>query len=336
MKKIWFDIINPPNVHFFNSIKDELPYDKIFTVRKKDENYGLCEYYGINCEYIGKEYKNKIAKNFNIFIRSFNLYTKINFDYAVGFENPMSVLVGKMKRKKVILICDNDLKLYQKNTLVQDIETKIKSLTDYFIIPRFCYDIFIKKYDSRKIRFFNGFKEDIYIANYKPDPLFLNIIPFQEYIIIRPEALFSYYIKDKVSIVKELIELFLKENYNIIYLPRDNVEYNFINSDKQIHIPDKPLNGLDLCYYSQAVLTGSGTMSREAAIMGKPAISFFPSDNLLSVDRELISEGRILHSRKPMEILDHIVNKKFKCIKNDSSLVKAEFIDIFNSLLKEE
>ena len=40
--------------------------------------------------------------------------------------------------------------------------------------------------------------------------------------------------------------------------------------------------------------------------MEKPAVSFFPN-TLLSVDQELVADGRIFHSRNPEEIIEHIV-----------------------------
>lgn len=334
--KIWFDIINPPNVHFFNSIRNEITYDKFFTVRDKDENLGLCDYYGINYKIIGKEYKNKIMKNFNIIFRSIDLFNNTDFDYAIGFENPMSVIVAKMKYKKVILICDNDLKLFQHNTFVQDIETKVKSYADYMVIPKVCYETFSKIYKSNIILNFDGYKEDVYISSYIPDQNFLDKIPFKDYIIIRPEALNSYYIKEKTSIVNELIDLFTKHSQNIIFLPRDNLDINKMKISSNVFIPREPLNGLDLCYYSKAVLTGSGTMSREAAILGKPAVSFFPSNELLSVDSSLIKEGRIFHSRSSSEILDHVVNNRINFYKNNSKEIKKEFIEIINKILNQK
>jgi uncharacterized protein len=76
---------------------------------------------------------------------------------------------------------------------------------------------------------------------------------------------------------------------------------------EKISILKEPINGLDLINFSNVVLTGSGTMAREAACMGKTAVSFYPSNELLSVDAQLIKEGKIFHSREPKEIVEYVI-----------------------------
>ena len=96
------------------------------------------------------------------------------------------------------------------------------------------------------------------------------------------------------------------------------------------------MNGLDLCYYSDAVLTGSGTMAREAACMGKPAVSFFPNKEFLSVDEQLINEGKMIHSRKAQDIGEYVLSQKEKKVKTDftrSKKVKKEVVGIIRNIL---
>lgn len=330
---LWIDIINPPNVHFFNSIKNGLNQNYFFTIRTKSETVDLCKYYGLEGEYIGRDYRNKYAKTLGIALRSLELYLKVKFDYAIGFENPMTVFVAKMKRKKSILICDNDLKLTQKNANIQDLETKVKSMTDFLVTPKSCFTNFSKIISEDKIHAFDGFKEDIYLAEYQPDPSFLNKIPFCDYVVVRPEALFTSYISYKTTIAKDIVNILTRANFNVVYLPRDNVEKKYIKDSENIYVPNAPLNGIDLCYYSRAVLTGSGTMAREAALLGKPAVSFFPSEKLLSVDKQLIKEQRMLHSRDPEEIVKCIIDGGLMPRRSDSRDAKSNFIKILNELI---
>ncbi|MEM3341871.1 MAG: DUF354 domain-containing protein, partial [Thermoplasmata archaeon] len=56
----------------------------------------------------------------------------------------------------------------------------------------------------------------------------------------------------------------------------------------------------------RAVISGSGTLTREAALLGVPAISVFDYPELLSVDLELVKEGQLLHSRDIKQIMDYI------------------------------
>jgi len=95
------------------------------------------------------------------------------------------------------------------------------------------------------------------------------------------------------------------------------------------------MNGLDLCYYASAVLTGSGTFAREAACMGNKSVSFFPGNSLLSVDRKLVDEGKILHSRDPHEIVDYVLSSPPRRAISDRCLtVRREVIEKTKKILE--
>jgi len=311
---IWVDIINPSHALFFNSLLDDFNSDNFFiTVRDRAETFGLVKSFGMKGIVIGRDYRDGFNKSLNMIWRTFLLYSKVRaFDYALSFENGMSVAVSKFRGKKSILLCDNDLKFFQKGNFIQDLETKIKSMAEYIIVPKTCYETF-KKYvkDKEKIIPYNGFKEDIYIANFDPDPNFKDKIPFKSFVVLRPEALGSFYVDEKQSLVPNLLKLFNRENINVIYLPREKEDFDYAK-EFDVYIPINPLNGLDLCYYADVVLTGSGTMAREAACLGKPSVSFFPGKKLLSVDKKLVEEKKMFHSRDPEEITDYVLSNKAK------------------------
>ena len=338
-KKIWIDIINPSDSLFFNSIIKEFDKSNIFvTLRDRAETVQLAKSFGINGKIVGKDYRDKTKKIAAIILRTLQLLKIPNFDVSLSFENGMAVAVSKIRRKKAILFCDNDLKFLQKESFVQDLETKFKSTADVVIVPEACAENFEKFFGRDKVVFYNGYKEDVYIADYIPDPGFVNKIPFDRYVVIRPESLGSLYVLEKHSLVPELLKLFEKEGINVVYLPREKEDAEFAKGFGA-YIPPKALNGLDLCYYSDAVLTGSGTMAREAACMGKPAVSFFPGTRLLSVDRKLIEEGKMLHSRDAKEIVEYVIKnfknkRKQKLDTSRSKSVKREVMKILYEIIK--
>lgn len=343
MYKIWLDIINPSHAQYFNSLIKELSDYKILTtIRDRAETVSLTKSFGIEGEIIGKDYTNFIMKSANMVTRTLKLAIKVpKFDVAMSFENGMTAAVARTRGKKSILYCDNDLIIYQRKTspqdFIKDLETKFKSLATYVIIPQTCYENFNKKIDDSKLRLFNGFKEDVYIADYNPDQRFLNVLPFDEFVVIRPESLASFYIKEKKSITPEIIKHLIRNGINIIYLPRVKEDAKYANGT-DVFVPKEALNGLDLCYFANAVLTGSGTFAREAACMGTTAVSFFPSNNLLSVDQQLVDEGKIFHSIDPKEIVDYVLSnykKKGKLNLERSKKAKKEIVKITKEILNE-
>ena len=229
MDKIWLDIINPSHVLYFNSLIRDLSDYKIHTtIRDRAETVALAKSFGIKGQIIGTDYTNLMMKSANMIIRTLNLAIRVpKFDVAMSFENGMNVAVARIRGNKSILYCDNDLKTYQKKTFVQDLETRVKSLSTYVIVPNVCYENFKNVMDDDKIRLFEGYKEDMYIADYKPDDNFLDNLPFDEFVVIRPESLASFYVKEIISITPKLIRLLTNNGINVIYLPRvrDDIKY---------------------------------------------------------------------------------------------------------------
>jgi predicted glycosyltransferase len=331
---IWIDIINPSHALFFNSLLRELSDHKvIITIRDRAETVELCKSFGINGRVVGADDIHPLKKILSVASRTFNLAVSApTFDVSMSFENSISQVVSKIRLKSSVLFCDNDLKFSQKKSFVQDAESKVKSFADYVIIPQVCFDNFCKVFDDNKLITYDGCKEDIYIADYKPDPNFLNKVPFENFIVLRPEALASFYVKENNSIVYDLLKAFEKENINVIYLPREKGDISYAKGCK-FYKPEKALNGLDLCYYADAVLTGSGTLAREAACIGTTSVSFFPSSKMLSVDQQFVDKKKVLHSRDVDEIVDYVLKKSQKHIR-DIGRCKSVKEEVVNSIYR--
>ncbi len=336
MTTIWVDIINPSHSHFFSSLLPELQnYEITITLRDRAETVGLARSFGLSGEVIGTDYRDPLRKTMAMMYRTITLFFRVkNPDYALSFENGMSTLIARLRGATSILFCDNDLKFHQKTSSLQDLEMKFKLMADYLFLPRACRERFSLYADPDTIISYDGYKEDVYIADFKPDPDFFETIPFRDFIAIRPEALGSFYVKDKASIVPDLLRLAERENLNVVYLPREMADFAYLRQDNGVFIPDSPVNGLDLCYHARAVLTGSGTMAREAACMGTTAVSFFPSKNLLSVDQELIRAGKIFYSRDAGEIIDHIAGACFDKKPPDLQRCKRVKAEVLSELVR--
>ena len=65
----------------------------------------------------------------------------------------------------------------------------------------------------------------------------------------------------------------------------------WIANDK-IMIPEHAVDGINLIWFSDLVVSGGGTMNREAAALGVPVYSIFRG-KIGAVDRQLQQEGRL-------------------------------------------
>jgi hypothetical protein len=89
---------------------------------------------------------------------------------------------------------------------------------------------------------------------------------------------------------------------------------------ENVWIPPDALDGPNLLYYSDVVISGGGTMNREAAILGAPTYSLFKGQ-MPAVDRYLIDSGRMRHIGSEADIASiRIVKNAVRSPLTDGSL----------------
>ena len=321
------DMKNSHKPLLFKSLIKELPYEFIITARNYAEIIGLLKKYGMKYTVVGEHHsRRKLSKAFYLGLRTLELAVLTHaFNFSLSHGSIYSILASRIRRRPSITITDNDFQ--------NRINRMIYENSTYLIVPR---ALQIRRFRTKNVVKFDGFKEDLYIADFKPSECEKEI-PYDAYIIIRPEAYKAYYLKGaEKSIVPELVKRFRKESINIVLLPRYEEERIRYGSMDGVFIPEKPINGLCGAYNARAVLTGSGTMGREAACMGVPSVSFFPGKELLSVDREMINKGLLFHSRDSKEIVEHVLShgKRDNAESSRSKKVKKEVINAIKSIVE--
>ena len=310
-----------------NSLSIKGYTDIIYSAREFSETAQLlAQKKGIEFNLIGGHYgKKNILKAVGLASRFFEIYlSNIQYDVSISCGSENSIWLTKIKGKKSIAFGDND---------------KAKQWTyGHFVDHAFFPDAIEKKLLERqglkgKLYMYHGYKEDIYIADFKPNPSFKYKLPFSEYVVVRPENIMANYIqRGKVkTITPDLLKSLVKKGFNILYLPRYSFDKEYAKGLKNIYIPETVVDGLNACYYSSAVLTGAGTFAREAACLNVPSFSFYAGDDLLAVDKQMINSGKMYHSRNPDDIIKNVIHSK----KNnpDLSISKQVKDDVITHLL---
>ena len=325
---IWFDITNVPHVHFFKPIINhfqESGYQCIFSLRDFAETKNLFE------KMIGEDYYesgihqggNKLKKFKGLVERTFDLEKHIPyFDVAIGVGDTSTGVIAKKRHKASISFDDNDCSA---NWLYSP-------FTDLAFWPNCISRDVLKKqfFKKESIYQYNGYKEDIYLADYIPNPRFLEGLPFSHYVVVRPENLKAGYVSGTTSIVPTLLKELHNKGINVLFLPRYDSDQKLAIEYDNIYVPNSAINGLDACYYSDAVLTGAGTMAREAACLGVPAVSFYAGAQLLTVDQSLISNGKMLFSRDVDSIVAYLDTAEK--VSTDMSRCKQVQQEVFDKL----
>lgn len=331
--KIWIDITNTPHVNTLLPIIRHMEthgHELIYTARDFSETLPLLSKHGITPIVYGKyKGKSRVKKVMGLLQRMWMLLFDLpKFDLALSLGGNYTSAIAWLRGKKSIVFSDNDISF----------KFFSFAMGSYFIFPfYFKYQKIQKKYRIKdgQIRTFQGFKEDIYIADFQPDSSFVDQLPFKEFITIRPENLKASYVpKDSKTIVPALFEVFKDEN--ILFLPRYEEEKKLAEGYDNIWYPEHPLSGLDVCYNTKAILTGAGTFAREAALLGVPAVSFFPSEVFLTVDEVMQEMGIEFKSRNANDIKNYVANAiKRPASTERSKRVLTEVLNIIDQIIKE-
>ena len=336
---VWIDLDNSPHVLFFDPIIKELQdkgIEVLTTARDYAQVIQLAELFKIKYFKVGKHFgKNKYLKILGLLTRSFKLATivmKRRPLLALSHGSRSQIFTAKLLRIKSAMAFD-----YELARGLPFFRPNFKLLPD--VIPDSKIHL-----NAEKIIKYPGIKEDVYVHKFIPDPGIVDKLKLdmeKVIVTIRPPAFSAhYYVEKSKDLFNETINyISALLNTQIVITPRTNDQKNEIltkwKSDIEsgkIIIPEFAVNGLNLIWYSDLVISGGGTMIREAAALKVPAYSIFGSE-IGSVDKYLSEAGRLVLIRNKDDIKNKI--RIEKRIRNDADIhhSKQTLMFITNSVL---
>jgi uncharacterized protein len=308
--KIWIDLDNTPHVPFFRPIIRELESRGHRVVVSARDAYQVCELadeMGVAYTMIGRHWgKNPLKKVLGLLWRSVQMlpfWLRERPDVALSHGSRSQVLLSKALRTPTI-VCDD----YEGSGNIP------LGLPRWLIVPEALADTtFPRGLHRDHVRFYRGLKEDVYVPDFEPDPSILDDLdldPREIIVSVRPPADEAHYrdSQSDVLFVEAMSRLTTTPGVRVVMLPRTGRQGRSFReahpewfADRRTVIPSHALNGLDLLWYSDLVLSGGGTMNREAAALGVPAFSVF-AGAIGAVDRRLEREGRLTIIRTTDEV----------------------------------
>lgn len=300
-KRIWIDLDNSPHVPLFVPIINELERDGhsiVLTVRDTFQVVGLADRYKLTYRKVGRHYgANKFMKVIGTVWRSVQLAThmlKERPDVSISHGSRSLILLSSVLGIPTILLFD-----YEFSTSLPFIRPILG------IAPEVIEISSLEKKFLGGVRLYSGIKEDVYVPQFQPDPSILSQLGVRDseiLITIRPPASEAHYHNpesDKLF-VKVVEFLGSHSNLKMVILPRnEKAQKDLILktwpqwcNEKKIIIPGQVLDGLNLIWHSDFVISGGGTMNREAAALGVPVYSIFRG-TIGAVDRYLQEKGRL-------------------------------------------
>src|SRR6266481_2555345 len=299
-KKIWIDLDNSPHVPLFLPIIEELRkrgYQVFVTARNSYQVCELLELYDLRCDVIGRHWgKHRVLKVLGTCARAVQLLPMIvrhRPDLAISHGSRAQMLASYLLKIPTITMFDYEFA--QKMEFLHSL---------WFMTPEYIPDPVDLKAKARTLKY-PGLKEDVYVPRFRPDPSLrdkFGIRADHVVITVRPPATEAHYHNPEAEVLLEAAMNFFMEKADtqVVLLPRNEHQgidlrrtwENWIFEGRVI-IPEHVVDGLNLVWLSDLVVSGGGTMNREAAALGVPVYSIFRG-KIGAVDRYLSKTGRLV------------------------------------------
>ena len=321
-KRIWIDLDNSPHVPLFAPIIEQLrerDYIVIVTARKAFQVCELADAIHLDYKPIGRHFgKNKLLKIAGLAVRATQLVPTIikeRPNVAISHGSRAQLLAATLAGVPTILLMD-----------YEHVRGLIGARPSWVMVaePIATEAIPIAR---ERVLHYPGIKEDVYVPRFNPDPSIRKFLGLEEgniIVTIRPPAQEAHYHNPEsdrmfVAVVERLRD---QPNTRMVMLPRNTHQDQLVRSrwselfeNRRIIVPKCAVDGLNLMWHSDLVVSGGGTMNREAAALRIPVYSVFRG-RIGAVDRYLVAKGRLT-------LLETIDDVKTKMVVTQRSAVPS-------------
>lgn len=337
--RLWIDLANSPHVPFFRALAErfvEAGHEIETTAREFAETVPLANASGLNARVVGAHAGRPVAaKACGLVSRAWSLAAwarQRHFDLAISHNSYSQILAARALRLNTVTLMDYE---YQPaNHLAFRFASRI-------IVPASFPAKRLRHYGASvgKVRRYHGTKEDVYLAGFQPAPSFagqlceLGVRPDNVLVLMRPPAHDALYHRFQNELFDAALAMLLEtQNVQVVLLPRNDAQRAVYSAQasKRLIVPPAPLDGPNLIAASDLVISGGGTINREAAALGVPAASIY-AGQWAAIDEELVREGRLrrianasdlralsiekkqaLNPRRALAVIDEIVKLIFE------------------------
>ena len=303
--KVWIDILTPKQANFLGELHHRLEAKGIktfLTTREYREVNQLLELKGLKSTPVGRhgggKLKDKLVESSKRISGLSEIIEKENPDVAISFSSPEAARVSFGFKIPHYCISDSPhAEAVSKLTipLSQKLFTPwiipVQAWTRYGITNR---DV-VKYRALDPVAWLPHNKSTTNVLDaYKVDPA-------KPIITIRPPEEYAAYLSDRnvaitdraTDVIAKILDLDAQDS-QIVVLPRYDVQKDRFRKrfGTKIIVPGHIIDSIPLISASTVFLGGGGTMTAESALLGVPAISYYPGDPTF-VEKFLIHYGLI-------------------------------------------
>ncbi len=344
-KRVWIDLDNSPHVPFFLPIIEELEkkgFDVVLTAR---DSYQVCEllkFHNVSCAVVGGHWgRHKTLKILGTLVRAMRLVPfmiKKRPDLAVSHGSRAQVLASYLLGIPTVTILDYE---FTADTGF------LKS--HWAFVPCFIPDSAAPKVKKQVLKY-PGLKEDVYVPRFQPDPSLksrLGLDGKDLIVTVRPPATEAHYHNPEAeTLLEAALDLLVnRPDVQVILLPRNQRQAKVLReawgkwiASHKIIIPEQVIDGLNLIWFSDLVISGGGTMNREASALGVPVYSIFRG-RIGAVDKYLAANGRLILLETVEDVRTKIVLERGNVARRnpmDQSLALDSIVEGISSIAEHQ
>jgi predicted glycosyltransferase len=314
--RIWIDLANSPHVPFFRSLTNEFirrDHEVVVTARDFAETVPLAEAAGFKPDVIGGHGGGRLSgKAGNLVQRGMALARWARgreFDIALSHNSYSQILAARALSLRTVTLMDYEHQ--PANHLAFRMASRI-------IVPRAFPDAALTRFGAApaKVKRYDGIKEDVYLAGFQADAEFLQqlnqlgITASDILVTVRPPASEALYHRFENELFDRLLDrLTATHGVKIVLLPRNELQRTTYGARRSVIVPTRPLDGSNLIAQSDLVVSAGGTMNREAAALGIPAVSIYLGE-WAAIDEQLVQEGRLRRISTAADVRSFALQKK--------------------------
>lgn len=297
--RLWVDMTNSPHVLVLRPIIEEFRrrgWDVDVTAREFAQTLPLLERFGIPYTLIGHHRGRAMAaKAWGLVARSSAM---VRFGAGRGFDLALSHASNDLPvASRLLGIPHVTMFDYEFAKLSHHINVRLSRKA---LVPDAIPLAALAPYGgtAKKVDRYPGLKEEYYLADFEPDatvPERLGLDPGKVTVVLRTPPSMAAYHRMENPIFDDVLKLIAsRDDVQAVALVRTPDQVAGIEGvgSANIIVPRDVVDAQSLVYFADVVVSGGGTLNREAVALGTPAYTVFQGV-MGAVDTQLMEEGRL-------------------------------------------
>ncbi|HEX2072014.1 MAG TPA: DUF354 domain-containing protein [Thermoleophilaceae bacterium] len=292
--RVWIDLTNSPHVLVMRPLVEAMRADgHVVEVTARDfaQTLELCERLGLDHTAIGSHAGERLgAKAIGLASRSGALVRWARgrrFDVAIGHASNDVMVAAALLRIPSSTAFD-----YEWATVQHNVNCRLARAV---VVPDAIPPERLDRYGARgKVHGYPGLKEEYYLADFEPDAAVLaelGLVASEPIAVVRTPPDASLYHRHESPVFPRILE-HLRDRAHTVVLPRTPRQREEIAAIGGLIVPERAIDAQSLIAHADLVVSGGGTMNREAVALGTPVLTTFEG-RLGAVDERLLAEGRL-------------------------------------------